>query len=50
MGLRVRREPPGDLKAVEVGHHHVEQHEIGLLPADELDGVQAVLGLEHVDP
>ena len=29
-------------KAVQAGHLHVQEHEVGLMPADEIDGLDAV--------
>ena len=45
----VGRQLAGDRPAVELGHHHVEQHEVGPLLARELETLAAIGGLEHVD-
>src|SRR4029079_9473877 len=38
-----------DRPAVELRHHHVEQHQVGSLLARELETLAPVRGLEHVD-
>ena len=41
---------PHDLEAVQARHLHVDQHQVGLLALEELEGLQAVLGLHRLEP
>src|SRR2546423_531193 len=49
MRLRIGRELAGDVPAVEAGQHHVEEHEVRLFLAGELEPGRPVFGLEHVE-
>ena len=45
---RIRLEPLHDLDAVELRHHHVEQHEVGQLGADLFERLLAIAGNDDV--
>src|ERR1700679_1443606 len=42
-------EPPASLKAIETGHHHVKQDEIGLHQLGAPQALFAILSNEHVE-
>ena len=48
--IAVGAQPPAHLESVEVGHHHVEQHQVGLLLRDQLERLATVLGRGHGEP
>ena len=48
-GRRIAFQPPADLEAVHVGHHHVEQHDIDLAVLAGLDGVGPVGRSQHLE-
>ena len=45
---RIAQELVGNLPAVELRHHHVEEHEVGLRPTRELERLLAVARLDRV--
>ena len=49
-GLLARAEPAADGIAVQAGHHHVEQDQVGLVRLDELERGEAVARGDHVVP
>src|SRR5256885_705922 len=44
----VEAHPPHDLEAVEIGQHHVEQHDVGNELLDLRQGVASVVGHLHL--
>ena len=45
----VRAEPPADLEAVEAGHLHVEEDQVGPRRMRDFQRLDAIGGLEHAD-
>ncbi len=39
-----------DLEALQPGHHHIQQHQVGLLAARQFQGGLAIIGNQHVKP